>query len=218
MSKWFTIILFPAWVFASTETSTFDLGALKYNSYKPQWALGLNVSPYQLSEDALTLPSGKQVWLTHYALSFEFQPGDSLNYSQNYGVFGFGPQIALHVPTEKVSRLQSDVIYDYSVGGVVRYQALFFSHQFIVPSIAYTAELWRFKLRNNMTGNMWVKGPTLGVWVLLNFFDSENGKDFFYDYGIARTYVVFEMKQMKGSLGEVATSGRSYFGGLRFEF
>ncbi|MBI4925872.1 MAG: hypothetical protein HY843_08115 [Bdellovibrio sp.] len=207
--------LFPLSGFSATETSTFDLGDLKYNHYKPQWGVELNMSPYQINNDLFEIPDNTPIWLNHYTIQVEFQP----RFVQPYGVLGIGLLTAIHTPSSRDTGTKQELVYSFSLGGELRYQLCYFRNQFIVPNVAYSWEFWKYRLRNNnSSGNLIVQGPTIGAWLLLNFFDSENGKDFFYDYGIARTYLIFEARFLKGSNSSAAMSGRAYYTGLRFEF
>ena len=201
--------------YGATQTSSVDLGDLKYNHFRPQWGVGLNSSPVGMGDKNFSLPTNENLALNSFYLNLDYQP----SFFQSYGVFSVGMLGSVQTPKLVNDSSKPGLIYLWSVGGDVRYQARYFDHQFIVPMVSYSVESLNYKLRTNSKGRLISRGPTFGVWILLNYFDPGNGKDFFYDYGIARSYLTFEIKNSSGTnLDGASTSEQSYYCGIRFEF
>jgi hypothetical protein len=67
-------------------------------------------------------------------------------------------------------------------------------------------------------GRFQTKGPIFGGEFLLNWLDQDAARQAFAAYGIARSYLVAELRALSGSDTNVSISGRSLFFGLRIEF
>ncbi|MEO7162124.1 MAG: hypothetical protein ABI041_04325, partial [Bdellovibrionia bacterium] len=77
-------------------------------------------------------------------------------------------------------------------------------------------EYFSYAFKAGQIGNLRAQGPVYGLWLLLNQFDRSAAADFYIDAGVARTYLVFEAKNLVGAEG-VSFNGLSYFAGLRME-
>jgi hypothetical protein len=129
-------------------------------------------------------------------LEAEYQP----QAFQNYGVFGLGP--ALHFYTNK----QSETAW-WSVGAQARYQFRYWRKQWLVPTMAFHAE-YMPQIRG---GSAFRASPSGGVWLLLNSLDMNTAGAFYLNYGLARSYLVLEVRSLPAQ-------GTEYFAGLRLEY
>lgn len=208
------IAAFASITHASTQSiSSTSPETISYQNFRPQW--GLELQGAALNDRELTqIQNGKKYSMYSLGLQWEFQP----RFIQTIGVLGAGLSLGAHPGQIAEGKVKSDLIFAWSAGGQVRYQARFFENQWIVPMVAYSAEIMNYQLRATPVGRLMTRGPTLGAWILLNALDTKSGRTLFYDYGVARTYLVAEMKTMTGQDTVVKTNGRTYYVGLRFEY
>jgi hypothetical protein len=136
------------------------------------------------------------------------------------GTFGFGGTLEIYPgqgPTD--SNGQRNFVYALGAGGQVRYEARFGGQQTWVPIAAYTWERFRYRLRTGVPdGTFTARGPTLGLWLLLNSLNRSTAEDFFAEHGVSHTYLVAEWQRLTGSDEAVSLAGDSYYFGIRFEF
>ncbi len=198
---------------ATSVTSNSPGKYLDYNHYRPEWAIELSGTTKGTGDRTL-LQSSQPTSVSSVHLQFEYQPA----FLQDLGVFSFGPSLAFHPVISDLPNVQPNLLFAWSGGGQVRYQARFFKNQWIVPMASYSTEFWSYRFRNNLTGRMIARGPSFGAWLLLNALDLRSAQTFFLDYGVARTYLVVEMRTLTGSDQNISLDGRTYFAGLRFEY
>ncbi|MFZ9595837.1 MAG: hypothetical protein ACO3A2_07130 [Bdellovibrionia bacterium] len=191
----------------------------RFYDYKPQWGISLNYSPAAFGGRALA-PQQGSLQATAFSIVTEFQP----RFIQSLGVLGIGTALSIYPilgqPSE-ASPLNPSAFSIWSLGGQVRYQARFFRQQVLVPSVAYAWEYLTYYFNDGPEGHLLLSGPVYGLWLLLNWIDPSTAAHFFIDYGVARTYLIFEARDVRSSqenLNIQSVRGFSYFLGLRFEF
>lgn len=187
-----------------------------YHSNRPSWGVELSGSGAGAGEgNTTTVQTGnlKRQKMGSVHGQVEYQPV----FLQNFGVFGFGPTAGAYI----LSGLNregylSDV---WSIGGVIRYQARFFPEQAVVPMVSYSVESWNYRMANvDGVQSLTARGPTLGVWVLLNALSSSAGRRAYEDMGLARTYLVAEFRKSKGGDSNLNYDSLAFNLGMRFEF
>ncbi len=188
-----------------------DLDTPSFHYVRPSWGIELTSTLNAFGSTALTEAQARS---PAYALKLqgEYQPP----FLQSFGVFGIGPAFSVY-PIMK-SGLTPNAFAMNGIGGQFRYQALYFHQQPIVPMAAYTFEYFRYRYLDGTSGAFVLQGPTLGVWVLLNFLDSPSAANLYVDNRIARTYLTVEWQALAGKDTLLDISGGSYYVGLRLEF
>jgi hypothetical protein len=146
------------------------------------------------------------------SLATEFQP----RFLQFFGVIGFGPSATVY-PIFGGTNLNPSWASIWSVGGQIRYQAKYFRQQILVPNIAYSYEYFSYAFSAGKSGNLRAQGPIYGLWILLNLLDSSAAANFYIDAGVARTYLIFEARNLAGKDDNISFGGMSYYVGLRME-
>lgn len=189
----------PAAHAAESRTELRDRRYPYIQTARPMWGLELT-GGFAFPAGAFSMGGG--------ALRFEWQPP----WTQAGGILSIGPTLDYTLG-----------LLGGGIGGVVRYQARYFRNQPLVPYAGYTA-LYYISTASIATGlnqltTSVVHGPFVGGQLFLNFFDDDSASEFFVDYGILRSYLVFELRFMQGvsPLLPTATSP-AYYTGLRFEF
>ncbi len=183
-----------------------------YQRVRPQWGVeaAYGSKAFGKTADAPGLPDSAAI--RGYSIQMEFQPA----FLQSLGVLGFGPSFALYRPT--VSGVVNGALGLFSIGGQVRYQARYFREQPLVPYGGFAVEHVRYRLSNGTRGGVTATGPTLGVMLLLNILEPSSAAEMYVNYEIARTYLVAELRTLKGSGGGFNFSAGTPYFGLRFEF
>ncbi len=181
-----------------------------------QFSVHLQYSPQDLARTRiLTNASTPVLTPTPGAgLTLEYQP----RWLQFFGIIGFGAQAALYPFEPLLGSL-------WSWGGLVRYQAAFFSQQILVPTVAYHMDQIHYKLNGgSQSGRILNRGYQVGVWILLNAFDLQMARELHLNTGIQRSYLTVELRQDQSSATQGSTSGPLQFrgysihAGLRVEF
>lgn len=135
---------------------------------------------------------------------------------QSIGVIGLGATASVY-PIASASSVANSNLSLWGVGLTARYQARFFTEQFLVPTFAYDATSFRYIFSSGKSGRTNLTGPSFGVWILINALDSESAGNFYSNWGGKRTYLTAEMKTLSGGDGVITVSGASYYAGLRIE-
>ncbi|MGK5088981.1 hypothetical protein WDW86_15595 [Bdellovibrionota bacterium FG-2] len=176
-----------------------------------QWGVELAGSGLGAAPKVSGMSSGKSI--SNFSMNVEFAP--ALNSS--IGAIDVGPSFSTFSNSGS-SDLPQSLVFAWTVGAGVRYQARFLSEQWIVPVVSYNVESMQYRLRSGQTGYFLAKGPTLGAYILMNSFDPSEARSLYSSIGIARTYAVFEYRDISGSGADMEMDGRSGHFGLRFEF
>lgn len=182
-----------------------------FQDVKPQWGLQLNFSPRALGGVGLTPEQGTLPAFA-FSVSPEFQP----RFLQFFGVIGIGPSVSIY-PILGGNNLTPRWSAIWSVGGQIRYQAKYFRQQILVPNIAYAFEYLGYAYSAGQSGNLQAQGPVYGLWLLLNKLDPSAAADFYIDAGVARSYLIFEARNVLGRDANISINGFSYYVGLRVE-
>ena len=184
-----------------------------YQQSRPLWGFEMAGSLKALGGSPV-IPNLGDAKVSAASLQLELQP----KFLQRLGVFGLGPSFEVN-PVNPFDGITSTAMGGlWSIGGQIRYQARFFLEQPIVPVVGYCAQYWNYRLADGTAGRFWAKGPVLGAMILLNFLDTDAAAEFFVDFGVSRTYLVAELRNIAGNDSVISFSGSSLFGGLRFEF
>jgi hypothetical protein len=151
-------------------------------------------------------------------LEMEYQP----SFLQGLGVIGIGPSVGIYptsgtVPDtgQKVANSPASL---FAFGGQARYQLKYWTQQPLVPYVTYEYQSLRYSLADGGTGRLSIAGGSVGVSFLLNAIAPREGRDVYRNLGIARAYLVAELKKLKGNDQNVAVSGNSLYFGVRCEF
>lgn len=183
----------------------------KFWDIRPTWAFELSSSLNALGGNALTVDQGTNPTYA-FAAAIEYQPPDI----QKYGVFGIGPIFEVFPIFQGSSTPDR---FSLLAGGFqFRYQARYFQEQPLVPMAAYSVEYFRYRFTSGPTGNTWLHGPTVGLWLLLNMLEPDTAAQFYINSGVVRSYVTLEYRILTGSGTGISVSGGSFYFGLRCEF
>ncbi|MBN22898.1 MAG: hypothetical protein CL678_16550 [Bdellovibrionaceae bacterium] len=177
--------------------------------FQPNMGLSIYYSPNALGDSVLG--AGKK--MSGVSLEYEYQPV----FFQKFGVLGFGPNISLY-PTTPVGAVSDQIYSNFSVGAQVTYQLRYFDNQPFVPFARYRAEYWNYNLKSVGKGRFLAHGPAAGGMFFLNWFDEHSANGFYQDWGVLRSYLVGEVRFLKGEDANFLLDAQSYFFGLRMEF
>lgn len=141
------------------------------------------------------------------------------------GVWGIGPTLDLIFPTSKVQGQSAPLQSAFAVGAEVRYQALFWDRQPLVPTFSYALKYLRYRLDTGL-GGLYVQEPALGLWLNLGWLDPEITRSMRRELGIQRAYVMVEYRRFASAdfvgapvgVASLSLSGDLVQTGLRFEF
>lgn len=172
-------------------------------------AFQLSGSTTGLGDQHLYVSESRPVQATPLAVQMELQPVRLL------GLWGVGPSLE-YFWTQKSGKTAPDVTLAYNVGGHVRYQAQFSDTQALVPTVSYSFQYWKYQSVAG-DGNFLAQGPSVGLWVNLGFLDGLTARHLRNDYGITRSYLVFERRMITGADGLATLTGHSYNLGVRLE-
>ena len=185
--------------------------APKYQTLAPEWGVQLSFSPNALGGIALT-QSQKDKPAFAFSLSADYQP----TFIQKFGILGIGPIIeAFPIFDTSITNNPFSLL---AAGGQIRYQARYFREQPVVPVAAYSVEYMKYQFNSGESGTLVAKGPSFGLWILLNVLEPDSAAQFYVNTGVLRSYLILEYKSLSGSDGTISFSGGSYYFGLRCEF
>lgn len=197
---------------AGSEASLKDFRVSPYKKIRPEWGIEFSTSPNAFGANALTVEQGTQpIWA--FSLLGEYQPA----FLQDIGVIGIGPAFNIY-PAIGGTKFTPNFASLVGLGGQIRYQARYFREQPVVPVVAYSLEEFKYVFDTGMSGWTLIHGPTVGLWVLLNFLESNSASYMYINNGVTRTYLIAEYRMMTGEDSNLTIHGGSYYFGLRFEF
>ena len=182
-----------------------------YQRFTPNWGIGVVTSLNAFGGNALTTSQGSNPSFA-FSLLGEYQP----SFLQHFGMIGIGPRLSVYPITS--GGVTPSAFSNLGAGGQIRYQLRLFREQPIVPSISYLVEYFKYQFSDGTVGSLVIKGPSIGVWVLLNFLEPSSAANMYMSTGISRNYAVLEWTQFQGQDGNIQISGGSTYFGLRFEF
>lgn len=203
-------LLFPALLTAAESTHhTSDFS----ENGTPQWALQLSGAPDGMGTQSLTQNSDATARLYGISTQLDFQP----MVLQFLGVIGAGPILTAYPVGSRSNTSKSTLMYAWSGGGQIRYQARFWERQILVPNASYSVEGLNYRLRSGEGKVILSRGPSLGFSLLLNTFDYLSSREFFSNYGISKTFMTAEYRIRDASDSFVSLQERSFHLGIRFE-
>ncbi len=189
-----------------------ERGVLPHMRHRPNWGVQITGSTQAFGATDLSSSQGGNP--TRAAVvELELQPA----FLQFLGVIGFGISGGLF-PISASAGVTKSAISIWEVGGQVRYQLRVFREQLIVPVVSYEWERVAYEFTDGTSGAALVSGPAFGGMLLLNLFEPTSAAELFVTHGISRTYLLAQLKSLKGSDGQFDVAGQSLFFGLRFEF
>jgi hypothetical protein len=190
--------------------SSVDASVPKYIFMRPDWGAQFAASLNAFGNSLIPEQGNHPV----YALNIlaEYQPPGL----QSYGVFGFGPLAEAFLING--AEVTPSPISLFGLGVHARYQARYFVEQIVVPVVGYSIEYFNYRFNTGVRGSLISSGPTLGVWILLNFIDRRSASMFYLNSGVLRSYLVAEWRNMSGEDSNISYSGGSYYLGVRLEF
>ena len=206
------LILFASVEGRANETSVFDLETPRYQKSIPQWGFELSSSLSAFGSQSQTQTQGDNQ-IAAFSLGIEYQPA----FIQKFGVLSIGPYYTLY---PEFTRQGTDAAFALqAAGGTIRYQARYFLEQIVVPMIAYQVEHFQYRYSKGPSGSLVAKGPTFGLWFLLNSLDRSTASQMYMNTGISRSYAVLEFRVLQGknTADDVNFYKGSYYFGLRFE-
>jgi hypothetical protein len=149
-------------------------------------------------------------------IQLEYEP----RFLQSLGVLSIGPSVGMF-PTlgsaPSGGNVTSNVFSIHELGGQARYQLHYWNDQFIVPYVAYEVQNVHYNINQGGSGSLTIAGGSAGLGVLLNRFASAEARGFHDSFGVSRSYLMIEGKNLQGSDQNVKVSGTSIYFGLRFE-
>lgn len=158
---------------------------------------------------------------TPFSLS---SPGKSINVAGEFqfvylqkkhqGVLGVGPVLS-YFPVKPEST-RSNPTRILGLGASLRYQLKYWVEQPFVPSIGYAAQVISYQ--SGVPTQFLLHTVSLGGALLLNFIDRSGAAAFYSEYRVLRSYLVAEMKILKGGDSALSLSQNAFFFGLRFEY
>lgn len=189
-----------------------DVRTPAYQRVRPKWGFELSGSARALGNDALLLGQEyKNMW--GVSAQFEYQP----EFLQSIGVVSFGPSVQVY-RQDPHSGFNRNILSMWSFGAQVRYQARYFHEQPVVPFIGARMEYFSYYFTDQFSGHLPVRGGFLGAMFLLNVVEPREAAAFYANYGVARSYLLAEVRSYDGLNEAIDFAGYSYFFGLRIEF
>ncbi len=193
-----------------SEVQFEDIRVPSYKIHRPQWGLEFTSSLQAFGGQALVVEQGTNP-LYAFSLSAEYQPA----FLQNFGVFGIGPTFTVY------PAFGSTMTYGFlallGTGAQIRYQARYFRDQPLVPVFAYSIESFSYQFNSGKTGTLISQGPSLGLWIFLNFLEFSSAAQIYMNHGVSRSYLTLEYRILAGQDANLNFSGGSYYFGLRLE-
>jgi hypothetical protein len=170
-----------------------------------QWfGVEFSAAPNSFGKPKLTAAGADQA-IVPFNLVFDFQ------LSTRAGNFDVGPTFSYYASVGDNS-LSAHI---YGLGGQFKYQARWFHSQFVVPVIGYQIE--RTLVVQDTSSQFQSNGLIAGVWIYLNYLEKKAAKDVYNQFGVSRSYLVFELHDIKGSDSTYNLQSKAYQLGLRFE-
>lgn len=194
---------------ASQNTASLKLPI--YDRVNPEWGLQLAYSFRSL--DKSRFPTQGHIPMRAVSFQLDYLPLPT----HRYGILGLGFALGAY-PVNGRKDVFDNLNSSWSVGAQASYQARFFHSQIFVPVGGYRLDHWFYDFKKAGAGSLWLQGPFVGLWLMLNVLDPRSASNFFSERGVSKTYLVSELRFTKGSNDDVTLEGSTYFFGLRFEF
>jgi hypothetical protein len=171
---------------------------------RPNWALHWSYMPIAASG------SNMEILGISRTSGFELEAMAEPEFLQVLGVIGAGGTFNTYSTATKDFGI-------HSFGVRARYYLYLSKHQAIVPTAYYSYDFLTYNY-NTETGNFPVTGFGFGAFLNLTKAEYLAAKDFFHRYGVARSFLTFEVAAVNGADKQVSLGGRSYKLGLRLEY
>jgi hypothetical protein len=191
-----------------------------YKKAVPVWGAELTGSVNGLGSQPVS-PIQGTIPARAFSIQADYQP--PFIQQAHLGVLGFGPSLAMYPIIQDLFNITQAKAVDnfasfWSWGGQVRYQARFFREQPLVPVASYQVQSLSYQFTGYNRYHTTLKGPTFGLWFLLNILDTTSAANFYNEGGVSRSYLIAELRQMSASDPQITVSGSSFYFGLRVEF
>jgi hypothetical protein len=151
-----------------------------------------------------------------FLVQLEYEP----RFLQSLGVFSIGPSVGLYPTlgnTPSGEKVTSNAFSIYGFGGQARYQFHYWNDQFFVPYVSYEAQRVHYSINEGGRGDLTIAGGSAGIGLLLNRLATGEARGFRDSFGVSRSYLIVEGKNLTGSDQNVKVSGTSLYFGFRFE-
>jgi hypothetical protein len=199
------------------QTNAFIKPHPSYKDEFPTMGFSLGVAPNAFNGHQLA-PQQNGEGARGLELLLDWQP----RFLQGFwGLVDFGPYVTIYpINTSIFAAMDGTTKSLFSVwepGAQIRYQARFVREQFLVPVFAYGISTLHYAFGSptaTTTGSYTMSNFTGGAWLLLSTFSNESAADFYDNWGVSRSYLTFEYRNM---VGGGITLGSIFFG-LRMEF
>jgi hypothetical protein len=166
--------------------------------------------------NSMISPAQQGVKSRAFLVQLEYEPP----FLQSLGVFSIGPSAGIYPTlgnTSSDEKVTSNVLSIHEFGGQVRYQFHYWNDQFLVPYVSYEVQRLSYNINQGGDGSLTIAGGSAGIGLLLNRLATGEAVDFRRSFGVSRSYLVVEGKNLSGSDQNVKVSGTSLYFGLRFE-
>lgn len=174
-------------------------------------AIGVSFSPSAFGKNGLMAGAPESAPMGT-SLQLEFQPF----FLRYFGTIGVGPVFSafpLYSQQEKASGLQAV----WSVGAAARYRYHFEPSQLLIPYVGYQYNKLSYSFANGQQGSMDVKGPIIGVELLLSDLDSKHAESFSEESKVPSIYLSLEMRDLRGGDEMVKVSSPGWYFGFGVE-
>lgn len=156
-----------------------------------------------------------------FGATYEFLPV----FLQGIGLFGLGATFNFYnisdyiMPNGQADELGARSFSLWSFGGVARYQARWFRGQWLVPYAGYEYQHMAYNFSKGAgKGNTIVSGPVFGGLLYLNWLSHHDARILHQDYGIERSYLFAEVKNLTAADEPSLDIDQAIYFGLRLEF
>ncbi len=190
-----------------------------FQRLRPNWGVQLYGAITALGSGSAPLVPGKpDSTASAFAVDLDFQPA----IVQAAGVIGVGLSAGIF-PATGADDAVSSAFSIYQVGAHLKYQARYFREQILVPYVGFNIERLSYAVTSPTTGQtaretVVHQYPVFGAMFLLNHLEPNQAHEAYRDWGILRSYLLFEIRKIDLPGRPLALSGTSYFFGLRVEY
>lgn len=211
------LMIISSVAFAASEASSKSYSSAsrlgRFQSYKPNWGVEARFSGTGMAP-AISIPGTDE---KSHPMSMGFGVDYQPKISADIGVLGVGATFDFFTKRRTLSPL-SELVFAWSGGAQLTYQAAFELDQFFVPFVRLGFSSYQYRFADGESGFLLPFAPGLGMLLSLNALDMEKGFRVFSDNGLARSYLAFEYKRFFGNNEVVSINGDAFSVGLRFEY
>ncbi|MBC7386014.1 MAG: hypothetical protein H7301_07630 [Cryobacterium sp.] len=202
---------------AGVSAKKWDRSIPLYDRENPTRAIDFHGSLAALGNPGIQTDLGpgtepERVSVKNFGVGYEFEPAAL----QKMGVFSIGPSLSVYYVDD--ASITSSAFSIYGLGLNLKYQFKYWRGQAFVPFVGYEAEMIKYSIIDGQSGITTAKGLTFGAMLALNWLEPSAAHNLFSEYGIRRTYLVGEMKQLTAGETLLSTDGTALYFGLRMEY